>query len=228
MCRNGIPIQRIKLNRKSIFTFFANSPKALIGMEACPGSQWLARKLGALGHQIRIIPAQFVRPFVKSNKNDTIDAEAIAEAVQRPTMRFVQVRRPDQIDMQALHRIRDQLVHSRTAMICQMRAFLLEYGIAIRNGVGSFKACLPDILNDESNDLTPTMRRILTELRSDLRAIEDRIQHLTDQIEAIADQDEVVRRLTSIPGIGKLTATAITSAAVTQSNSGQPEICPHG
>jgi transposase len=94
-------------------------------MEACPGSQWLARKLPAFGHKVRIIPAQFVKPYVKSNKNDTIDAAAIAEAVTRPMMRFVEVKQPDQVDIQALHRIRDQMVGHRTKLICQMRAFLL-------------------------------------------------------------------------------------------------------
>ncbi len=136
-------------------------------MEACPGSQWLARKLQALGHKVRIIPAQFVKPYVKSNKNDTIDAAAIAEAVTRPTMRFVEVKQPDQVDIQALHRVRDQMVGHRTKLICQMRAFCLEYGIAIRQGVGAFKASLPAILVDNSNELTPTMRRLLADLYED-------------------------------------------------------------
>ena len=105
MNSQGKPVKRAKLKRSTIFEFFANVPSALIGMEACPGSQWLARKLSALGHDVRILPAQFVKPYVKSNKNDTIDAEAIAEAVQRPTMRFVQIRTCAQIDMQALHRV---------------------------------------------------------------------------------------------------------------------------
>ena len=109
-------------------------------MEACPGSQWLARKLQAMGHSVRIIPAQFVKPYVKSNKNDTIDAAAIAEAVTASDDALCRrLRRPEQVDLQALHRIRDQLVSSRTRLICQMRAFCLEYGVAIRQGAGVFK-----------------------------------------------------------------------------------------
>jgi transposase len=128
----GNVIQRVKFRRDTLLAFFERAELALVGMEACPGSQWLARKLQAMGHPVRIIPAHFVKPYVKSNKNDTIDAAAIAEAVVRPTMRFVQIKRPDQVDLQALHRIRDQLVGSRTRLICQMRAFCLEYGVAIR------------------------------------------------------------------------------------------------
>jgi transposase len=123
-------------------------------MEACPGSQWLATKLQAMGHTVRIIPAQFIEPFVKSHKIDTIDAAAIAEAVSRPTMRFVSLKQPEQVDLKALHRIRDQMVGSRTRLICQMRAFCLEYGIAIRQGAGLFKLDLPRVLANESNDLT--------------------------------------------------------------------------
>lgn len=138
-------------------------------MEACPGSQWLARKLQKMGHTGRIVPAQFVKPFVKSNKNDIIDAEVIAEAVTRPTMRFVEIRTPEQIDLQALHRVRDRMIAHRTRLISQMRAFCLEYGIAIHQGAGKFKADLPRVLADESNELTPVMRRMLTEVFGEAR-----------------------------------------------------------
>lgn len=208
----GKPIQRAKFSRSTIFTFFANAPAALIGMEACPGSQWLARKLAALGHTVRIIPAQFVKPYLKSNKNDMLDAEAIAEAVRRPTMRFTQLRRCDQVDMQALHRVRDQLVYSRTRLISQMRAFLLEYGIPMRNGAGAFKAELPKILGDESNDLTPTMRHILADMRSDLQSMEKRIDAVSDEIKAAAARDDTIRRLMTVPGIGALGASALVAA----------------
>jgi len=184
-----------------------------VGMEACPGSQWLARKLQAIGHSVRIIPAQFVKPYVKSNKNDTIDAAAIAEAVVRPTMRFVQIKEPDQVDLQALHRIRDQLVGSRTRLICQMRAFCLEYGVAIRQGAGVFKLDLPRVIADESNDLTPTMRRLLAELFDDLSRLEKRIGGVTREIEGLAATDELARRLMTVPGIGPLVATALLAAA---------------
>jgi transposase len=108
-------------------------------MEACPGAQWLARKLAAMGHTVRIIPAQLVKPFLKSNENDARGAEAIAEAVVRPTTRFVGIKTESQVDLQALHRVRDRIVSNRTQLICQMRAFCLEYGIAMRQGAGVFK-----------------------------------------------------------------------------------------
>ena len=122
-----------------------------------------------------IYPIVRRREYVKSNKNDTIDAAAIAEAVTRPTMRFVELKRPDQVDLQALHRIRDQMVGNRTRLICQMRAFCLEYGIAIRQGAGLFKLALPRIIAEDSNDLTPTMRRLLQEIFDNLKTLESRI-----------------------------------------------------
>ena len=111
---SGLPIQRATFRRETLLQFFERASPTVVGMEACPGSQWLARKLMACGHTVRIVRAKFVKPYVKSNKNDIIDAEAIAEAVTRPTMRFVEVRSPEQIDRQALHRVRDRLVAQRT------------------------------------------------------------------------------------------------------------------
>lgn len=138
----GAVIQRAKFSRDTLMAFFDAAPKALIGMEACPGSQWLARRLAAMGHDARIIPARFVKPYVKSNKTDTVDAAAIAEAVTRPTMRFVEVRTPEQVDLQALHRIRDRLVGQRTALMNQARAFCIEYGLAMRVGEQADPDCL--------------------------------------------------------------------------------------
>ena len=208
----GRVIQRTKLSRTRIFSFFSNVPAALVGMEACPGSQWLARKLDALGHTVRIMPAQFVKPYLKSNKNDALDAEAIAEAVARPAMRFVSIKRCDQLDTQALHRVRDRLMHSRTQLICQMRAFCLEYGIAIRTGAGVFKLDLPRALGEEANDLTPAMRRLLGQLWDEFKALEQRLGEVSLQIEALASADETARRLVSVPGIGPLSATALLAA----------------
>jgi transposase len=208
----GKPIQRAKFSRETLMQFFAVAAAARIGMEACPGAHWVARKLTALGHDVRIIPAQFVKPYVKSNKNDTVDAEAIAEALTRPTMRFVPIKRVDQIDLQARHRVRDQLVASRTALICQMRAFCLEYGIAMRTGAGAFRFDMQRVLADDTNDLSPSMRQLLQDLWSDLLVMETRIEKVSREIQAVADMDDVTRRLMSIPGIGPLGATALIAA----------------
>jgi transposase len=210
---SGNIIQRVKFRRDTLLAFFEQAGRAVIGMESCPGSHWLARKLQAMGHTVRIIPAQFVKPYVKTNKNDTIDAAAIAEAVTRPSMRFVEVKRPEQVDLQALHRVRDQMVRGRTRLICQMRAFCLEYGIAIRQGAGVFKLDLPRIIADAANDLTAAMRQLLQDLYDDLKSLEKRIADITREIENLAIRDEKARRLMTIPGIGALAATALLAAA---------------
>lgn len=208
----GAVVQRVKFRRDTLLAFFERARSTLVGMEACPGSQWLARKLLAMGHSVRIVPAQFVKPYVKSQKNDTVDAEAIAEAVTRPTMRFAQVRTTEQIDLQALHRIRDQLIASRTRLINQVRGFCLEYGIAIRQGTGVFRRDLPCALADEENDLTPAMRRMLAELFEDVGRLDARITQVTREIEGLAASDDRARRLMTIPGIGPIVATALLAA----------------
>jgi transposase len=181
-------------------------------MEACPGAQWLARKLAAMGHTVRIIPAQFVKPFLKSNKNDARDAEAIAEAVVRPTMRFVEIKAEAQVDLQALHRVRDRIVSNRTQLICQMRAFCLEYGIAMRQGAGVFKIDMSRVIADEGNDLTPMMRTVLKKLWDEFVLVDTRLAAVTRQVESIAQRLDAARRLMSIPGIGPLGATALLAA----------------
>jgi transposase len=210
--QTGQPIQKVKFRRDTLLQFFERAQSAIVGMESCPGSQWLARKLTALGHEVRIMPAQFVKPYVKTNKNDLIDAEAIAEAVIRPTMRFVAIRNTDQVDLQALHRMRSQLVSSKTRLINQMRAFCLEYGIAMRQGAGVFKLDIRRVIDDEANDLTKTMRRLLTDMTGDLQHVEKRIKAVTTEIDALAAKDDVARRLMTIPGVGTLGATALLSA----------------
>ncbi len=211
----GHPIQKATFRRDTVLQFFEGATPTIVGIEACPGSQWLARKLQGFGHTVRIVAAKFVKPFVKSNKSDIIDAEAIAEAVTRPTMRFVEVRTSDQIDVQALHRVRDRLVAQRTRVICQMRAFCLEYGIAMHQGAGKFKADMPRVLEDEDNDLSAPMRQLLMSLFEDIRYLEQRIAEVSRQIEAAADADDTARRLMTVPGIGALTATGLLAAAGT-------------
>lgn len=219
----GKPVFKGRFNRERLLEFLARTSATIIGMEACPGSNWLARKAASQGHQVRIVPAQFVKPFVKSNKTDIVDAEAIAEAISRPTMRFTQPKTEAQLDLQALHRVRQRLVSCKTAIINQSRAFLLEYGLTIGAGPAYFVRDMPNILSDENNGLTAAMRELLQEQWQEYRSIEARLLQLRRQIEAIAGADDVATRLTSVPGIAHLTATAITafSGTGTQFKSGR-------
>ncbi|WP_281932497.1 IS110 family transposase [Roseibium album] len=206
---SGAPIQKAKFRREAILQFFEQPDPTLIGMVACLGSQWLARKLEEMGHDVRIIPAQFVKPYVKSHKNDVIDAEAIAEAATRPTMRFVGIKEAHQVDLQILHPIRSRLVKSRTNLICQMRSYCLEHGVALRQGAGIFKLDIARALEDTENDLTERARIVLQELQADLLRLEERIRSVSTEIKNIADMDETARRLMTTPGVGPLGATAI-------------------
>ena len=157
MDERGRILVRKRMSRTQLMSFAANLPICKIAMEASCGAHNLGRRLAVLGHQVRLIPAQFVRPFVKSNKNDYVDAEAIAEAVQRPTMRFVPIKTEDQLDLQALHRVRDRLVSRRTGVINQLRAFLLERGITLRQGRNYLHNQIPSILADAEQLFSPRM-----------------------------------------------------------------------
>ena len=159
--RHGALVLRQKWSRGQVEARLANMAPCLIGMEACVGAHYLSRKLKALGHDARLMPAKYVRPYSKGQKNDFRDAEAIAEAVQRPTMKFVATKTADQLDLQALHRVRERLVSQRTGIINQIRAFLLERGIAVRQGHRFLRAELPRILTAPSDLLSPRMVRLL-------------------------------------------------------------------
>ena len=186
-----------------------NTPAALVGMEACAGSHGIGRLLREYGHDVKLIPAQFVRPFVKSNKNDYIDAEAIAEAVQRPTMRFVPIKTEDQLDLQALHRVRDRLVARRTGVINELRAFLLERGIAIRKGREYLLRNMPLVLEAAEQALSPRIIKILRFLWQEWQSLEAQVAELRGEIDHLAKQEEPCRRLLSVPGVGTLVATAM-------------------
>src|SRR5262244_229964 len=165
--RRGAIVLRQKWSRGHVETRLANMPPCLIGMEACVGAHHLSRRLKALGHDARLMPAKYVRPYSKGQKNDFRDAEAIAEAVQRPTMKFVATKTVEQLDLQALHRVRERLVSQRTGIINQIRAFLLERGIAVRQGRLSLRMALPQILAAPPDVLSPRMLRVIEELASD-------------------------------------------------------------
>src|SRR5437879_11255237 len=162
--QRGAIVLRQKWSRGQIEARLANMPPCLIGMEACVGAHHLSRKLQALGHDARLMPAKYVRAYSKGQKNDFRDAEAIAEAVQRPTMKFVATKTADQLDLQALHRVRERLVRQRTGIINQIRAFLLERGIAVRQGLRFLRTEWPSILARRSDALSPRMLRILEDL----------------------------------------------------------------
>jgi len=203
---------RQKWSRGQVEAHLANMPPCLIGMEACVGAHHLSRKLKALGHDARLMPAKYVRPYSKGQKNDFRDAEAIAEAVQRPTMKFVATKTTDQLDLQALHRVRERLVSQRTGIINQIRAFLLERGIAARQGQRFLRAGLPTILTTPPDVLSPRMVRIIEGLASDWRRLDERIEGLWSEIKAIACQDSSCERLMSVPGIGPIISSAMVAA----------------
>jgi transposase len=210
--QRGAIVLRQKWSRGQIEARLANLPPCLIGMEACVGAHHLSRKLQMLGHDARLMPAKYVRPYSKGQKNDFRDAEAIAEAVQRPTMKFVATKTVEQLDLQALHRVRERLVSQRTGIINQIRAFLLERGIAVRQGRLSLRMVLPQILAASPDILSPRMLHIIEDLSGDWRRLDDRIQALSDEIGAIARQDIGCERLMSVPGIGPIISSAMVAA----------------
>jgi transposase len=203
---------RRKLSRSQVIVRLANLPPCLIGMEACVGAHHLSRQLQGLGHDARLMPAQYVKPYLRGQKNDFRDAEATAEAVQRPRMRFVATKSVEQLDVQALHRVRSRLVRHRTAVINQIRALLLERGIAVRQGYRFLRAALPDILGRETNLLSPRMVRMIADLSADWRHLDERLEAVTSEIEALAMADEACRRLMTVPGIGPIISSAMVSA----------------
>ena len=184
----------------------------MVGIKACCGAHHLARELTALEDDVRLMAPQFVKPFLKSNKNDYLDAEAIAEALQRPTMRFVPAKSVEQLDLQALYRVRERLVSRRTAVINQIRAFLLERGIVFRAGRRHMAREMPALFTDERSTLSPRMRLILQQLWEEWRGLESDIATVTKEIEAIAAADEGCRRLLAIPGVGPIVARALVAA----------------
>ena len=209
---NGKVLLKRKFTQKQLITFTANLQTSLIGMEACAGAHFLGRALRAQGHDVKLIPAQFVKPFVKSNKNDFLDAEAIAEAVDRQNMRFVPIKTDDQLDLQALHRVRDRLIARRTSVINQLRAFLLERGLVFAKSPAKLREGMPEILENADEDLTPRMRNLLALLWSEWKDLELQIEEMNDEVERIASSDAACIRLRQIPGIGPLVATAIVAA----------------
>ena len=210
--QSGEVVVRKKFSRLQLLRFTANVHARLIGMEACGGAHFLGRALREQGHEVRLIPAQYVKPFVKTNKSDYIDAEAIAEAVCRPTMRFVPIKTDEQLDMQSLHRVRERWIMRRTAVVNQIRGLLLERGITLRKGRCHLDAALPGILEDAATTLSGALRLLLMELKRELEQLAVHLEDADALILRAAQQSEACQRLDAIPGIGPLTATALIAA----------------
>ena len=210
--QRGAIVLRQKWSRSQLGSRFANMPPCLVGMEACVGAHHLSRRLKALGHDARLMPAKYVRPYSKGQKNDFRDAEAIAEAVQRPTMKFVATKTADQLDLQALHRVRERLVSQRTGVINQIRAFLLERGIAVRQGQRFLRAELPGLLASPPEVLSPGMVHVIEDLAGDWRRLDERIEGLSADIKVLAEEDSGCERLMTVPGIGPIISSAMVAA----------------
>jgi transposase len=208
----GEVVIRRKFSREKLLQLTANLRVERIGMEACGGAHFLGRALQAQGHDVRLMPAQYVKPHVMTNKNDYIDAEAIAEAVWRPKTRFVPIKTDDQLDMQSLHRARQGWVQRRTSLVNQMRGLLLERGITIRKGRRHPEEAVPCILEDPGKKLSGLLRTLITQLLDELKQLQIQIGEADATISTAASEHEACQRLMAIPGIGPVTATAIIAA----------------
>jgi len=210
--RAGEVVVRRKCSRLQLLRFPSKLRVRLIGMESCGGSHFLGRALREQGHEVRLMPAQYVKPYVKTNKNDYIDAEAIAEVVGRANMRFVPIKSDEQPDMQSLQRVRDRWVARRTSVINQIRGLLLERGITFRKGRRHAEACLPGIPEDADNRLSGLLRMLLMKLQDELRQLQSQISEADTLIAKAAKEQEPCQRLMAIPGVGPLTATAVVAS----------------
>lgn len=211
--RRARAILQKSMTRQALLGFVAHLPAGtLIAMEACAGAHHLARHFIALGHSVRLIAPQFVKPYVRANKHDRADAEAIVEAATRPAMRFVAVKSVEQQDLQALHRARALAVTTRTAQVNQIRGFLLERGIALPKGRACLRARLPALLDAPDTELGGPLKALLAELYAELVHLDSRIEGFDRMLAAIAKRDADCARLLTVPGIGPLTATALTAA----------------
>ncbi len=201
-----------RLSRGQVLKYFANTPSCLIGMEACAGAHYFARELTQLGHEAKLIPPQYVKAYVRGQKNDTNDARAIAEAVRAPQMRFVAAKTVAQQDLQALARLREGTLRARTALANRLRGLLGEYGIVMAQGVNTLRRAVPDLLEDASNGLSERFRRLLAQGREQLTELDAHIEVLTTELKAAAQEDDRARRLQTIPGFGPIVASVFTGA----------------
>jgi len=206
----GKAVLRKQLRRSSkMAKFLANLEHCLIGMEACGSSHHWARKLGEFGHTVKLMSPQFVKPYLKTNKHDMVDAEEICEAVNRPNMRFVPIKNVEQQAILSIHRARQGFVKARTAQANQMRGLLSEFGIVIPPDIRSIHKRMPDILEDAENGLPGTLRKLLERLNDHLKELDRQVEELELQIKLWHKENEASQRLETILGIGPITASAI-------------------
>ncbi|EGG4385047.1 IS110 family transposase, partial [Salmonella enterica] len=205
----GKPVYTKRTGRKELLQTLANIPACLIGIEASTGAFYWQREFEKLGHKVKVISPQYVKPFVRGQKNDGNDAQAIAVALMQPTMQFVPPKSPEQQDIQALHRARQRIVNHRTATVCQIRGLLLDRGIPIGSAVSRARRAIPLILEDAENGLSSRMRRTIAELYDLFNDPERRIHFFDKEIETVFRQSEACQRIAKVKGIGPETATAV-------------------
>src|SRR6185369_2914038 len=203
---------RRRIRRLGVKDALEKLPPCIVGMEACLSAHFVSRMLRALGYEPRIIPAIYVKPFLKGQKNDYNDAEAIAEAALRPNLRLVKEKSQDQLDLQACHRVRSRLVSHRTATINQIRAFLIEQGIAVRAGARALRNSLFAILENRKDEISPRTAKLILGLYEDWCHLDERIESVTEEIESLGKAEAKCQRLISVPGIGPLISTALVAA----------------
>jgi transposase len=205
----GNAVLKKQLKRERVSAFFVNLPACVIGMEACASAHHWARQLEKLGHCVKLMAPQLVKPYVKTNKNDAADAEAICEAVSRPNMRFVPLKNIEQQAVLSLHRARQGFVKARTAQANQIRGLLGEYGIVVPQGISHVSKRLPGILEDAENELPGIFRQLLARLGEHLRELDRQVDEVQVQIERWHRESSASKRLAQIPGIGPMTASAL-------------------
>jgi transposase len=210
--RHGHAVLRRRLRRGELAAFMARLPGCVVGLEACGGAHYWARVFGGQGHTVRLIAPQFVKPYVKGNKNDLNDAEAICEAVSRPHMRFVPSKSIEQQDVQALHRVRSRLIGARTALVNQIRGLLAEYGIVLPKSIGQVRRGLPGVIEDAQAELSVAGRQLFRSLYEHLADLDRRVTELDDEVQRLYRSNPVCQRVAAVEGVGPLVATAIVSA----------------
>jgi len=208
----GKVVMRKRLRRAGLVAFVLNLDRCVVAMEACCGAHHLGRVFDGAGFDVRLMSPEYVKPYVKAHKNDDRDAEAIAEAATRPTMRFVRIKTQEQSDVQSLHRARSRLVSERTALINNMRSLLLERGITVAQGRKKLEAELIVFADEEHPDISPRIRGLIEDMRAQWRSLEARIAAFDKEFMTMAREDVAAQRLMSIPGIGAINATAFVAA----------------